>query len=223
MMPTIRNTTVEDAGIVVGLPAVRGGPFPDDVLASVTSPYGPREPFDTPSGRTGAFHYGIDLWAWPPPPLVALSDGVVEVSQAWNAEVGNWVRVRNGEWSWDYYHMEEPPTVAVGDAVQAGDVLGRVGSTGLSSAPHLHLGMMLNGENIDPLPVLRGAQPVDGQTEEADVAEVVKKTNVEAVGLLYDVLRAASAVAGQADGQFIGVLPGAPEGYRDVVVRVKEG
>lgn len=218
---TFRPTRVSDDGIVSGFPTVQGGPFPNDVVASVTSLYGPRDPLNTPAGMTGSFHYGIDLWAWPPPPLVALSDGVVEYAQAEHPEVGNWVRVRNGEWSWDYYHMADAPLVRTGDVVTAGDPIGTVGSTGLSTAPHLHLGMTLNGANIDPLPVLRDAPPLESR-EEADVAEVEKKNNVEAVALALDLLRSVSAVAGQVDGQFIGILPGAPAGFKDVITRVKE-
>lgn len=215
-----RRTTVSEGSIVSDFPTVRGGPFPDDVLASVTSLYGPRTPFWTPSGMTGDFHYGIDLWAYPSPTLLAFSGGVVEYA-GWDDSVGNWIRVRSGEWSWDYYHMASAPVHKPGDTVVAGEYIGVVGTTGLSTAPHLHLGMTLNGENIDPLAVLRDAQPVEA-AQEADVAEVEKKTNVEALTLVLDLLRAASSVAGQADGQWVGVLPGAPDGYKDIVVRVKE-
>jgi murein DD-endopeptidase MepM/ murein hydrolase activator NlpD len=209
----------DNASIVVGLPTVQGGPFPPDVVASVTSPYGPREPFQTPAGWTSGFHDGIDLWAWPTPPLVALMDGVVEYAGS-HREVGNWVRVRSGEWSWDYYHMQDAPTHRAGDEVKRGDAIGTVGSTGLSTAPHLHLLMTLNGESIDPLVYLRSVESAV-ESVEAEVSEVERKSNVQALELVLDLLRSASAVAGQVDGQWIGVLPGAPEGYRDVVTRVR--
>jgi hypothetical protein len=160
-------------------PTITGGPFPAGVSASVTSLYGPREPLQTPNGYTGAFHYGIDLYADPPPLLVALMEGVVEVAVAGDAAVGNWMRVRAGEWSYDYYHMADAPVFAAGDEVAAGQYVGQVGSTGLSTAPHLHLGMTLNGESIDPLEALKSFATEAGSPAQEDEMKLIPLTTTE--------------------------------------------
>ncbi|MFC7479391.1 M23 family metallopeptidase [Luedemannella flava] len=52
---------------------------------------------------------------------------------------GYWVKIdHGGRWTTQYLHMLEPPMVTVGQHVEQGDQLGKVGSTGNSSSPHLH-------------------------------------------------------------------------------------
>jgi murein DD-endopeptidase MepM/ murein hydrolase activator NlpD len=54
-----------------------------------------------------------------------------------------------------YGHMVRV-AVAPGQHVEAGDVIGFVGSTGLSTGPHLHFEVRVHGVTIDPLPTLKG-------------------------------------------------------------------
>lgn len=59
-----------------------------------------------------------------------------------------------------YCHLVSRPLVAVGDTVQAGDVIGDVGSSGNSSGPHLHFEVHVDGDRssrgaIDPVPFMR--------------------------------------------------------------------
>lgn len=146
-----------NASIVSGMPTVSGGPFPQDVTMNVTSPYGPRDPMYTPNGTTSNFHFGVDFWrAQDPPPLVAMTDGVVEIAIAGDSMVGNWVRVRNDEYAWEYYHLAAPAPVNQGDTVTAGQYIGNVGATGMATGPHLHLGIQQNGSTVDPMPFLSG-------------------------------------------------------------------
>src|SRR5690606_15336593 len=105
----VRRTFIDATG------RIGGGPFPDQVRAIVTSPFGPRTPFWTPAGPTSNYHTGIDLAVAPACLLVAISDGYVEVAQAWHPSVGNWIRIAAGDgWTWDYYHMRDVPTLAAG-------------------------------------------------------------------------------------------------------------
>jgi hypothetical protein len=207
-------------------PTVRGGPFPFDVEVVVTSNFGPRERLSTSIGTTGPFHYGTDFWRAEPPPLVALTAGTVRIAQADHPEVGNWLRVDAGDgWTWDYYHMADPPFVRAGDVLRAGDAVGVVGATGLSTGPHLHLGMAHNGINLDPLAELRLAPNVplpQGEVypEEGDV-DVIKLSQADALPAVLGALAGIAGAVGQQDGQWIGVSASAPAGYRDIVIRVK--
>ena len=216
------------------LPAIRGGPFGDAVTAMCVSPYGPRTPLLLPDGSyTAPFHSGTDWWAadWPtnPPALLSMCDGIVEFAD-FRADVGNWIGIRtlDGAYRVEYYHLAQPSPLHVGDSAYMGQVVGQVGSTGYSTGNHLHLQIIDNTSPVDPLAFLKNAPklgvPLPPTTPEEDYV-IAKKSNVEAIGLLYQLLGVASAVAGQADGQFIGVVESGsqtPAGYRDVIVRIKE-
>ena len=159
LMPTMRHTVILPEGSTTpGYPAYVGGPFEDSAVILVSSLYGVRAPIYTPAGMTGDFHYGLDQHCLAPiqPTLLGLSDGEVIFSVAGDAQVGNWVRVKNGEWSWEYYHLAEPSPLLVGQYVKAGDYVGQVGTTGLSTGPHLHLGITYRGMFVDPLEILSG-------------------------------------------------------------------
>lgn len=149
-----------NASIVSGMPTISGGPFPQDVTMNVTSPYGPRDPIYTPNGTTGQFHFGVDFWGQNPPPLVAMTDGVVELAIAGDSMVGNWIRVRNDQYAWEYYHLASPTTLNVGDTVTPGQYVGNVGMTGMATGPHLHLGVQYNGSTVDPMPFFDGGTGV---------------------------------------------------------------
>ncbi|MDR7327364.1 MULTISPECIES: M23 family metallopeptidase [Catenuloplanes] len=63
---------------------------------------------------------------------------------------GYWVRIdHGGKWSTLYLHLLEPPAVSEGQRVEMGDQIGKVGSTGESSAPHLHFEQLRDGEKVE--------------------------------------------------------------------------
>ncbi|WP_310376350.1 M23 family metallopeptidase [Catenuloplanes atrovinosus] len=63
---------------------------------------------------------------------------------------GYWVKIdHGGKWSTLYLHLLEPPMVREGQRVEMGDQLGRLGSTGESSAPHLHYEQQRGGEKVE--------------------------------------------------------------------------
>ncbi|MCP4895979.1 MAG: peptidoglycan DD-metalloendopeptidase family protein [bacterium] len=118
--------------------------------------YGPaRDPFDD----TKVFHKGIDLAAKSGTPVVAPAPGLVEVSTMDYEPVrgaGTVVVLDHGNgWKTRYYHLSELGVIA-GQDVKAGEVIARVGSTGRSTGPHLHLEVWNNGEHVDPLSVIPG-------------------------------------------------------------------
>ena len=73
------------------------------------------------------------------------------VSAGWTGGYGNMVDVDHGNGVVTRYGHLSAITVKVGDTVAAGGRIGRVGSTGRSTGPHLHYEIRVGGEPIDPM------------------------------------------------------------------------
>ncbi|MDQ3245892.1 MAG: M23 family metallopeptidase [Pseudomonadota bacterium] len=102
--------------------------------------------------RIGRFHSGIDYGAAWGTPIRASADGVV-TGAGWAGGYGRQVRlVHSGGLATSYSHMSEI-AAAPGTAVRRGDIVGYVGSTGLSTGAHLHYEVRRNGRLLDPLQV----------------------------------------------------------------------
>ena len=69
---------------------------------------------------------------------------------SYNGSYGNLVKVDHGNGVETWYAHTSKMLVKAGDAVKAGDVIAKVGSTGNSTGPHLHLEIRINGEHVDP-------------------------------------------------------------------------
>jgi murein DD-endopeptidase MepM/ murein hydrolase activator NlpD len=104
---------------------------------------------------TSRFHAGIDIAAPRGTPITAVRSGTVTYAGWSNRGYGNLVKIRHagGEESW-YAHQSEIH-VSIGQSVSQRDVIGLVGSTGLSTGPHLHLEIHEAGKAIDPLSYLQ--------------------------------------------------------------------
>jgi murein DD-endopeptidase MepM/ murein hydrolase activator NlpD len=95
------------------------------------------------------FHRGLDIGAGHGTPILATTDGQV-TRAGWGGGYGNVVELRHpGGLATRYGHMSRI-AVAGGQRVRQGQVIGYVGSTGLSTGPHLHYEMFRNGQLIDP-------------------------------------------------------------------------
>lgn len=101
------------------------------------------------------YHYGIDLAAYTGTPIYAVLDGVVTVAK-YSETAGNYVVIDHGNGLKTEYMHASVLNVSVGQVVSAGQLLAEVGSTGRSTGPHLHFGVKLNGEYVDPYPYLEG-------------------------------------------------------------------
>lgn len=111
------------------------------------------------------FHAGVDLGAAAGTPIVAAADGKV-VSAGWAGGYGQAVAIAHaGGIETKYGHMSRIAAYA-GETVRRGDVIGYVGSTGLSTGPHLHFEVMKNGRPVNPLSV-KSIQGGPGQLEGA--------------------------------------------------------
>jgi len=98
------------------------------------------------------FHAGVDLGAAAGTPIVAAADGRV-VSAGWAGGYGRAVAILHGGGiETKYGHMSRIAAYA-GESVRRGDVIGYVGSSGLSTGPHLHFEVMKNGRPVNPLSV----------------------------------------------------------------------
>ncbi|PKQ13182.1 MAG: M23 family peptidase [Alphaproteobacteria bacterium HGW-Alphaproteobacteria-1] len=106
-----------------------------------------------------AMEAGVAVLAAAPGVVAATRDGVEDTpvtpenrAQIAGRECGNAVRVDHGHgWQTLYCHMKRGSvTVRQGDRVATGDVLGEVGLSGLTNAPHLHLGVLHEGRIVDP-------------------------------------------------------------------------
>lgn len=148
-----------DAAYAHPEPAQRwSGPFRLPVAGRRTSPFGKYRRY---SDGARSHHTGLDLAARRGTPVSAAADGVVLVA-GWQVLFGNVVIVHHGQGVSTSYNHLDAVEVAVGDEVVAGQVVGRLGSTGQSTGPHLHWGLVVGGEAVDPDEWLRtGFEPPD--------------------------------------------------------------
>lgn len=122
-------------------------PFELPIPGCLTSPYGVRR---LHNGKpTGNYHAGLDQASPAGTPIRAIAAGVVRLVKEYNVH-GNVVGVDHGQGlSSIYLHMSKFEA-AEGKSVQKGDVIGYVGSTGRSTAPHLHWSIYANGVAVNP-------------------------------------------------------------------------
>ena len=105
------------------------------------------------------FHAGLDIGAVWGSPIVAAADGQV-VGAGWAGGYGRQVQVAHGGgYVSTYSHMSEI-AAAPGTMVRAGQVIGYVGSSGLSTGPHLHFEVRRGGTPVNPLGVRFASAPV---------------------------------------------------------------
>jgi len=99
-------------------------------------------------------HFGVDYTAPKGTPVVSIGDGVV-IEKGYHGGAGNSVKVKhNGVYTTQYMHLSGyGQGIHPGALVKQGQVIGFVGSTGLSTGPHLDFRVYKNGSPVDPLKV----------------------------------------------------------------------
>lgn len=123
-------------------------PAPD---RPVSSSFGVRT---DPILGTPALHSGLDFRAPTGYPIKATAPGIVTKAE-WNGGYGRMVEIDHGNgFTTRFAHMSEID-VAEGDHIEAGTVVGKVGSTGRSTGPHLHYEVRRNGTAVDPVRFLK--------------------------------------------------------------------
>jgi len=105
-------------------------------------------------------HHGVDYSAPVGTPVHSIGDGVI-IEATYNSGAGNWLKVKhNGVYTTGYMHLQKfADGIHLGSKVKQGEVIGYVGSTGLSTGPHLDFRVYQNDEPIDPLTI--DAPPVE--------------------------------------------------------------
>ncbi|HMP55341.1 MAG TPA: M23 family metallopeptidase [Novosphingobium sp.] len=116
--------------------------------ARVTSGFGLRV---HPVHGTRRVHAGVDLAAGTGAPVIVSSPGVV-VQAGWLGGYGLCVTIDHGGATQTRYGHLSRLGVGVGQRVRAGQVIGLVGSTGVSTGPHLHYEVRVQGTPVNPLP-----------------------------------------------------------------------
>ncbi len=125
------------------------------------------------TGRVRA-HTGVDYAAPTGTPVMSIGDGTV-ISKGWSGGGGNTVKIRhNSVYTTSYMHLSRYAAgLKTGDRVRQGDVIGYVGSTGLSTGPHLDFRVWKNGTPINPLKM------------ESPSAEPIAPANIPALDSAY--------------------------------------
>jgi murein DD-endopeptidase MepM/ murein hydrolase activator NlpD len=97
-----------------------------------------------------AFHEGVDISTSRSEPVLATADGTV-LRSGWAGEYGKAIQIQHGDRYTTLYGHLEATLVAEGQLVHRGDRVGLVGSTGRSTAPHLHYEVHVDGHPVNPL------------------------------------------------------------------------
>ena len=124
-------------------------PLPGDPYRG--SGFGPRK---APCAGASTFHKGVDIGGKYGAKIVASLAGKVTYA-GYNNSAGNYIEIDHGNgYVTKYLHCSKR-LVSRGDYVLQGQVIGLVGSTGVSTAPHLHFGVFIDGVAVDPLRYIR--------------------------------------------------------------------
>ena len=138
---TAQNTTPSGNGQSTGSMM-----WPCPSSKRVTSDYGPRT---SPTNGASSNHKGIDIGAAYGADIVAAADGTV-VFSGYSNTGGNYVMIDHGGSLYTVYMHASSLTVSAGQTVSKGQVIAKVGSTGISTGNHLHFGVTLNGVYVSP-------------------------------------------------------------------------
>ncbi|WP_300382030.1 M23 family metallopeptidase, partial [Clostridium sp.] len=113
----------------------------------VTDPYGPRT---NPVTGAAGFHTGVDLGD-PYGANVSASKSGEVVYSGWIDGYGNTVIIDHGSGFQTLYGHNSSLLVSVGQKVSRGETISLVGSTGMSTGPHIHWEIRINGQHVNPL------------------------------------------------------------------------
>lgn len=147
----LRRAREAQLGVPPSNPGIVGnGGWAWPTAGGVASGFGPRL---HPILGYYRMHSGLDIGGAQGQAIWAATDGVVSLA-GWNGGYGNTVILGHGSGTTTLYAHMSAFAVSPGEYVNAGQVIGYVGSTGLSTGPHLHFEVRINGAPVDPRPYL---------------------------------------------------------------------
>lgn len=158
----------EKEKLLSSVPAIQ--PVQNKDLKRMASGYGWR---NDPFTKARKFHYGMDFTAPTGTPVYASGDGVVTRADNNSAGYGEHIRINHGFGYESLYAHLSQYNVRPGQKVKRGDVIGFVGSTGRSEAPHLHYEIRKDGEHLNPINFYYGSLTPE------EYAEMLKKSTQE--------------------------------------------
>ncbi len=132
--------------MLASIPAIQ--PIANKDLTRTASGWGYRI---HPIYKIKKFHYGIDFTASTGTDIYVTGDGVVEQIESSHRGYGNSIIVDHGYGIKTLYGHLDHFNVKPGQKVKRGDIIGFVGNSGLSTAPHLHYEVLHSGEKVNPI------------------------------------------------------------------------
>lgn len=100
-------------------------------------------------------HNGVDMACPTGTPIYATRSGIVTVTAYEEYGAGNYVQINHGDGYRSIYMHMNYYIVSPGEQVSAGQIIGYVGTSGLSDGPHLHFGISYNGTYVNPMEYIR--------------------------------------------------------------------
>ncbi|NNL16660.1 MAG: M23 family metallopeptidase [Flavobacteriaceae bacterium] len=164
----IANLAEDKEKFLATIPAIQ--PVKNEDLKRMASGFGYRS---DPFTKVRKFHYGMDFTSPRGTPIYATGDGVVTRADNRAAGYGKHIRIDHGYGYISLYAHLYKYNVKKNQKVKRGDIIGFVGSTGRSQAPHLHYEIFKDKERINPLNFYYGSL----SAEEFD--ELLQRASVE--------------------------------------------
>jgi RHS repeat-associated protein len=130
---------------------------------TITGVYGPQQ---SVAPGMPSFHTGLDIAAGKGTPVYASKGGIVVIDKSMGPHYGTAIEIYHGNGEYTRYGHLSATSVKPGQIVQAGQQIGAVGSTGLSTGPHLHYEIREGGGGISGnFETTNAGHPVDPRTE----------------------------------------------------------
>ena len=142
----IAKLAKEKEKLLQAIPAIQ--PVNNEDLTRMASGYGYRS---DPFTKARKMHWGMDFTAPRGTPIYASGDGVISRADNASSGYGNHIRIDHGFGYQSLYAHLYKYNVRKGQKVKRGDLIGFVGSTGRSEAPHLHYEVFKDNERINPI------------------------------------------------------------------------